>query len=125
MEKKKVLLVDDEINFLKLTKAILEMTGKYEVRTFSNAEAIISQTMKFEPDVILLDVLMPRINGVEACKMLKRNPKTRKIPIIVLSSLDTDKYKQIMYKLGAVDFIVKSIKKDDLIAKIEKASQFK
>ena len=123
MRKKKVLLIDDEINFLKLTKMGLEMTGRYEVRTFSNAEAIISQASKFKPDVILLDILMPRVNGVEACKMLKRTPETRKIPIIIVSSLDTDEDKQTMYKLGVVDFLVKPIKRDDLVARIEKALQ--
>lgn len=123
MGKRKVMIVDDEDSFLRVTKINLEKTGKYEVETISDATGIISRVKLFNPDIILLDILMPKMDGVEVCKMLNENPVGRRIPIITLSALDTDKDKQIMYKLGVVDFLVKPIEKDELVAKIERALQ--
>jgi len=125
MEKRRVMIVDDEEHFLKVTKINLERTDKYDVMTLSNAKDIISQVKIFKPDIILLDILMPKMDGVEVCKLLNKDPEGEKIPIITLSALDTDKDKLMMYKLGVVDFLVKPIEKSDLIAKIEKALQFK
>lgn len=125
MEKKKVMIVDDEIGFLKILKMNLEMTDKYEIMTLSSAKDIISQVQKFKPDIILLDIIMPKIDGVEACERLNENREGAKIPIISLSALDTDKDKLMMYKLGVVDFLTKPIDKDVLIGKIEKALQDK
>jgi len=125
MGKKRVMIVDDEEDFLKITKLNLEVTDKYEVITLSNAKDIIVQLEKFNPDVILLDILMPKVDGVEVCEMLNENPAGKKVPIIILSALDTDKDKLMMYKLGIADFLVKPIGKDGLIAKIEKVLQFK
>jgi len=117
--------VDDEIDFLKIAKINLEETGKYEVQTLSEAAGIISQVKSFNPDIILLDILMPKIGGVEACRMLKEDPAGRRVPIIILSALDTDKDQLMMYKLGVVDFLTKPIETDELISKIEKALQNK
>ena len=125
MEKKKVMIVDDEMDFLKITKINLENTGKYNVETMSDARDIMLRVRSFNPDIILLDILMPKIDGVEVCSMLNKDPAGKGIPIITLSALDTDKDKLMMYKLGVVDFLVKPIEKDELIAKIEKALQYK
>ena len=125
MGKKKVMMVDDEIGFLKITKINLEKTGKYEVMTLSSAKDIISQIRKFKPDIILLDILMQKIDGAETCEMLNKSPEGKNLPIIILSALDTDKDKLMMYKLGVVDFLIKPIEKDDLVAKIEKALECK
>jgi DNA-binding response OmpR family regulator len=125
MEKRKVMIVDDEEHFLKITKINLEKTGTYEVQTISDARDIISRVKSFNPDVILLDILMPKMDGAEVCKMLNEDPAFNRVPVITLSALDTDKDKLMMYKLGVVDFLVKPIEKDELIAKIEKALQYK
>jgi CheY-like chemotaxis protein len=125
MEKRKVMIVDDEEHFLKITKINLENTGKYNIETMSDARDIISRVKSFNPDVILLDILMPKMDGVEVCKMLNEDPAGGRIPIITLSALDTDKDRLTMYKLGVVDFLIKPIEKDELIAKIEKALQCK
>lgn len=125
MKKRKVLIVDDEEDFLKIVKFNLENTGNYEVLTLSDASGIIARVNSFYPDIILIDILMPKIDGAEACKMLNDDLAGRGIPIITLSALDTDKDKLMMYKLGVVDFLVKPIEKDELISKIEKALQYK
>lgn len=125
MEKRRIMVIDDEEHFLVITKINLEKTDKYEVMTVSDARNIISQIHKFKPDLILMDILMPKIDGVEICKMLNEDPEGKGIPIITLSALDTEKDKLMMYKLGVVDFLIKPIGKDDLINKIEKALKFK
>lgn len=120
MTKKKVMIVDDEEHFLKIAKINLEKTGKYEVETLSDATDIIARSRSFNPDIILLDILMPKTDGTEVCRMLKEDPVGKLIPVVTLSALDTNKDKQMMYKLGVVDFLIKPIGIEDLIAKIEK-----
>ena len=125
MGKIKVMIVDDEQDFLNIARINLESTGNYEVQTLSDAREIVSRVKSFNPDVMLLDILMPRMDGSEACEMLNADPAGRGIPIIILSALDTLKDKQRMYKLGIVDFLVKPIEKDELIAKINKVLEHK
>jgi len=124
-EKKKVLVVDDEADFLKIVKINLEETNNYEVLTLSSANDIISQVHIFKPDVILLDILMPGIKGIEACEMLNKDSMGERIPIIMLSALDKDTDKLKTFKAGVMDYLVKPVKKEVLISKIEKHLQFK
>ncbi|MBU1090570.1 MAG: response regulator [Candidatus Omnitrophica bacterium] len=120
MEKKKVMLVDDEEDFLRLTKLNLEETGKYEVLTLSSAKDLISVLHSFKPEIIILDLLMPKIGGIEACQMLNDDPVGQRIPLIILSALYKDVDKLKAYKLGVLDYIVKPVETDVLISKIEK-----
>ena len=131
MDKKKVMVVDDEKGFLTMMKLNLEETGQYEVMTLTSAEDILSQVSKFRPDIILLDVLMPKVGGVDACRMLSNDPISREIPIIIISALQKNKDQFRVYKLsgdelraddlGVVDYLVKPVQKNDVIAMIEKA----
>ena len=120
MGKKKVMIVDDEEYFLKTIKSIFEISGKFEVMDLLDAKDIISQVKIFKPDIILLDLLIAPIGGMEACEMLNDDPVTRTIPVVILSALDKDVDKLKAYKLGIVDYIEKPIKTEHLIAKIEK-----
>ena len=117
--------IDDEEDFLKIVKLNLVETDKYEVLTLSSVKDIISQVHSFKPDIILLDLLMPAVGGLEACEMLNNDPMGSNIPIIVLSALDKNMDKLKAYRLGVVDYLVKPIEKKDLIASIEKALQSK
>ena len=121
MDKKRILAVDDEEAFLKILKINLEKTGAYLVETMSDARDIIARVKAFKPDVILLDILMPQIDGIEVCVQLKDDAGTKPIPIITLSALDTENDRRKMYKQGVIDFLVKPIEKDELISRIEKA----
>ena len=123
--RKKVLVVDDETDFLKIVKINLEETNNYEVLTLSSANDIVSQVHIFKPDVILLDILMPGIKGIEACEMLNKDSMGKRIPIIMLSALDKDTDKLKTFKAGVMDYLVKPVKKEVLISKIEKHLQFK
>lgn len=121
MEKRRVLVVDDEENLRKLLKLNLEATGKFMVETLANVKDLLDTLHMFKPEVILLDMLMPGLGGLEACEMLNRDPLGQGVPIIVLSSLAKDGDKRAAYGKGVVDYLVKPIEKDDLVAKIEKA----
>jgi len=125
MPKHKILVVDDEVDFTKLIKSNLEETGKYEVLALLDANDIISQVHIFKPDIILLDIIMPGIKGIEVCEMLNNDVIGKAIPIIILSALDknVDKYKA--FRAGVVDYMGKPIGIEKLIAKIDKHIQFK
>ena len=107
MEKKKILVIDDEEQIANLLKLRLESAGEYEVKVLFEATDIIRQVRAFKPDVILLDLLMPDIGGLEACRRLNEDPVTYAIPIIVISALSKDIDKLKAYKLGIIDYIVK------------------
>ncbi|MFC1708656.1 PleD family two-component system response regulator [Candidatus Omnitrophota bacterium] len=123
MDKRKVMVIDDEQDVLQLTKLALEGTGEYEVLTLTDAKDIIGNLHKFKPDIILLDIRMPHIGGIEACEMLNKDSVGKNTPVIFVSILEADRDKLDAYKAGAVDYIAKSAEKEELIYKIEKALQ--
>jgi CheY-like chemotaxis protein len=125
MQKKKILVIDDEADLTRLLKTNLEGTGKYEVMTLPNANDIITQVHTFRPDIILLDILMPGIKGIEVCEILNQDIIGKYIPIIIISALakEADKYKA--YRVGVVDYMEKPIELERLIMKVDKYIQFK
>ncbi|RKY32810.1 MAG: hypothetical protein DRP74_01825 [Candidatus Omnitrophota bacterium] len=120
MEKRKIMVVNDELTFLQMMKLNLEETEKYEVLTLAGAKDILAHVEKFRPDVILLDLVMPTIGGLEACEMLNNHPIGKNTPIIVLTALDKDIDKLKAYKKGVVDYLVKPVETEKVVATIEK-----
>jgi CheY-like chemotaxis protein len=121
MGKSKVMVVDDEENFLKIIKLNLEGTGQYEVLTLSSAKNMLEELHRFKPDVILLDLLMPSIGGIEACEELNRDDLGSRTPVIVVSGIDKEQDKLKAYKRGVIDYLAKPIDLKTLIKVIEKA----
>ena len=124
-KKKKVMIVDDEVALLEIIKENLESTGKYEVQTLPDAKDIIQEVHHFAPDVILLDLLMPAVGGIEVCQMLNDDQTAKGIPDIVISALDKEADKLNAYEVGVIDYLVKPVKRDELLAKIEQALELK
>ena len=124
-KKRRVMLVDDEEDFLLLEKMNLEQTGKFEVKALSDAKGILYYLHGFKPDIILLDMLMPDVDGIEVCQMLNNDSLGKTIPIIIVSALHTQADQLRAYKMGVVDYIDKPMQIDELVAKIEKALQYK
>jgi len=83
-----VLVVDDELDILEMTRIMLESLG-FDVITASDGEKALEIVEEKNVDLILLDAVMPGVHGLDVCRMLKRNPKTRVIPIIIFSALGT------------------------------------
>ncbi|MFH1783233.1 MAG: response regulator [Candidatus Omnitrophota bacterium] len=120
----KIMIVDDETDFLKIAKLNLEETCGYQILALSNAKDIVREVNNFKPDVILLDLLMPAIGGLDACELLSNDPIGKGIPIVILSAVDKDMEKVKAYKAGVKDYLVKPIELDTLIEKIENVLTF-
>ena len=120
----KILVVDDEEKNVKLMEAMLLPRG-YEIVKAYNGEEALQQVEKESPDLILLDVMMPVINGFDVCKKLKDNTETRLIPIVIMTALDAveDRVKGI--EAGADDFLTKPVNRDELLARIQTSLRLK
>lgn len=120
MDKKKILIVDDQKDFLRVTKLNLEQTGKYEVMAEHNATKALKIAYDFKPDLIILDVYMPEIDGIDLAKIFKSDKNLKNIPIIYLTALATrrDVVEKHGY-VGAYPFLSKPVSKRELIVCIE------
>ena len=115
---KKVLIVDDEEGFLALLRQALEERG-YEVATAVNAIDAGIEISGNLPSLILMDIKMPGINGFQACVALKKNPKTKDIPIIIISAMADESDISMAKKIGVEDYFVKPIDIEKLISRLK------
>ena len=114
-----VMLVDDDATNRNLVSEILDLCGYESIQASSGAEALTILTDQ-AVDVILLDIMMPDMDGWEFCKHLKQSINLSHIPIIMLTALVDDESRQKSFDVGADDFISKPFKMDDLVSRIEK-----
>ena len=117
MAKGKILVVDDEVNITQILEFSIGAEG-YEVVTAANGEEAIEKARREQPDLIILDVMMPRIDGYEACRILKTNPLTKNIPVVLLTAKGRDIDKRLGYEVGATDYIVKPFGPNKLVDRI-------
>lgn len=115
--KKKILIINDDRDVRELNQIILETAG-YATIEATNGKNGIQLAKEKIPDLILLDILMPEMNGFETCKQLKIEPLTSDIPVIFLSSLTSPKDKIEGLKCGGVDFINRIIDRGELLARV-------
>lgn len=113
-----ILLVDDQPDNLRLLSTLLSERG-YEPRGVINGQMAIKAAKSSQPDLILLDIIMPQIDGYEICEQLKADHKTREIPVIFISAKDETIDKVRAFALGAVDYITKPFHVDEVLARIE------
>ena len=121
MKNKTVLLIEDDRFLLKIYSNRLKLK-KYDVFMASEGEEGIRMALDKKPDIILLDIMLPKMDGFEVLEQLKDNVKTKKIPVIILSNLSQKKDKETADLLGAVDFLVKTDVSLDTI--IDKVNQY-
>jgi len=114
----RILVVDDDPIALKLVSSILTAQG-YRIATVQGPKESLSILADQTFDLVLLDVLMPEIDGYELCRRLRKNPKTSELPIILLTALDTLEQKMRGFDAGADDYIAKPFEPKELIARIE------
>ncbi|WP_199249315.1 sensor histidine kinase [[Phormidium] sp. ETS-05] len=115
---KNILVVDDTPDNVRLLAAILTELG-YEVRKALNGPRAIAAVQAALPDLILLDITMPEMNGYQVCQQLKADAKTRDIPVIFISALDDVIDKQKAFDVGGADYIVKPFQGAEVILRIE------
>ncbi|HCC04800.1 TPA: two-component system response regulator [Patescibacteria group bacterium] len=120
MYKKKILLAEDNQFILRSFKHLLSEQG-YEVDTVCDGALVVSIVKEFQPDVLVLDLILPNINGFDILKELRSSKEFDTLPIIVATSLGQNEDKEIVMNLGATDYIIKSqITGKDLVDKITK-----
>ena len=120
-EGKTILLVDDDLTLREMYEERLKMEG-FNIVQATNGEEALQKAGEVKPSIILLDIMMPKVNGFDVLKSLKANAEMKDIPVIVLTALIQDVDRVQGKKLGAVDYIVKSeTMPGEVIAKIKNA----
>jgi len=120
-EGKVILLVDDDLTLREMYEERLKAEG-FEIVQANNGEEALSRAKEVKPNVIMLDIMMPKINGFDVLKELKSDPELKDIPVIMLTALIQEVDRIQGKKLGAFDYIVKSeTMPGEVIAKIKSA----
>ena len=107
MEIRKVLLAEDDEDIQKVARMSLQFQAQWEVVVVSNGQECLDKVRTERPDLILLDAMMPRVDGYEACRRLKADPATRHIPVIFLTAKAQESGIRKGLALGAVGYLVK------------------
>jgi two-component system alkaline phosphatase synthesis response regulator PhoP len=118
MHKGKILVVDDEVYILHILEFSLGAEG-FEVITANNGAIAVEKAMQEKPDLIVLDIMMPVLDGYETCRRLKREPETKHIPVILLTAKGREADKRLGFEVGAVDYVVKPFSPNRLIGRVE------
>ena len=119
--KKKVLIVDDEPNVRRLLHSILNKN--FAVFEAEDGQEAVDMTNAQQPDVILMDMMMPKMDGLTACLMIKKNPDTKKIPVIMVTAIGFELNIKLSQQMGASGYVTKPFSPQDLLAKIAEVLQ--
>jgi two-component system phosphate regulon response regulator PhoB len=119
MPKETILAVDDEEDVLELVRYNLDKNG-YKVQTAASGEEAIEKARAKLPDLIILDIMLPGINGLDVCKKLKSDPKTEKIPVIMLTAKGEESDIVTGLEIGADDYIAKPFSPKVLVARVRR-----
>jgi len=117
MTKKKILVVEDEAELTGAIQIRLEQAG-YEVLIAYDGQDALEKARTENPDLIVLDLMLPKIDGYKVCRMLKFDEKYKKIPVVMLTARAQEKDENLGYEVGADAFITKPFKYQVLLAKI-------
>jgi DNA-binding response OmpR family regulator len=118
MAQKKILVVDDEADLVETVRFVLELQG-FNVLVSYNGEDALNQARKEIPDLILLDIMLPKLDGYKVCRLLKFDERYKHIPILMLTAKTQDKDKIIGRETGADEYITKPFEMDELIEKVK------
>ncbi len=124
MARKRVLLVDDEASLTQILQYALESTGSYEVRALNRAVRALATARDFHPDVIVLDVMMPDLDGGSLAAQLEEDTELRRIPIVFLTAITTRE--EIVDSHGAIAgriFLAKPIDLHELLTCLERCTE--
>ena len=119
MAKKKILIVEDEESLLKLESILLTSKG-YDVRGVANGQEALDAIAEEKPDLVLLDIMLPEIDGFEVCQRIKDDPATRDVPVIMLTAKKSREDMARGEKVGADWYITKPFKSAMVIETIQR-----
>lgn len=114
----KILVVDDDLTVTQLLEALLTMEG-HEPAALNDSTKAMDMIKTFHPDMILLDLMMPDLNGFDLCEILRQDPEYAGIPVMVVSALDDPASREKALQCGAMDYITKPFDVDFLLRKIK------
>ena len=117
MPKKRILIVDDEVDLVELVKLRLEANG-YEVMVAGDGQSGLDKARTEKPDLIVLDVMLPKIDGYKVCRMLKFDEKYRHIPIIMFTARAQESDRKTGEQVGADAYITKPFEPEALLSKM-------
>lgn len=120
MTRKKILLVDDAETILMMERMILNKAG-YDLLTAKDGEEAVTKAVAERPDLILMDVVMPKLNGFEACKQLRGHERTKAIPIIMVTTRGEAQNVENGFESGCDDYITKPINSLEVLSKVKSA----
>ena len=118
MPKELIFAVDDEVHIQQLVKFNLEASG-YKVITYDNGESLLEEVKSSLPDLIILDLMLPGIDGLEVCRQLRTIPCTKNTPIIMLTAKSEEFDKVLGLELGADDYLAKPFSVRELVARVK------
>ncbi len=118
IEQSSILIVDDTVENLRLVSRILK-EQTYRIRIANNGERALKSVQANPPDLILLDIMLPDIDGYEVCRRLKADARTHDIPVIFISALDQVFDKVTAFNMGGVDYITKPFQRAEVLARIQ------
>ncbi len=116
-EQSDILAVDDNPDNLRLLAGILKKMN-FKVRPAKDGQTALKSAISNPPDLILMDILMPGMDGYETCTHMKADNRTREIPVIFVSALDASLDKVKAFKVGGVDYVSKPFNEEELLARI-------
>lgn len=115
--KARLLVVDDEsFNFTFYTHVLGE---QFELKYAQSGEQCLKEALTFHPDVIMLDVCMPGLDGFDTCRILKNTPETKDIPILMVSGLESEAAKKHAFEVGCDGFFVKPLAVNELMERLQ------
>ena len=117
MEKEKVLVVDDEENIRRLLRSMLG--NKYIVLEAKDGKAAIDIARSQKPDIILMDIMMPNMDGYTACHTIKQDPASKMIPVIMVTAVGQELNKKLAQEMGADGYITKPFSADELLRQVK------
>jgi two-component system alkaline phosphatase synthesis response regulator PhoP len=118
MSSKKILVVDDEVDLVETVRFPLELEG-FNVLVSYNGEDALTQARKENPDLIILDLMLPKLDGYKVCRLLKFDERYKHIPILMLTAKTQEKDKILGKETGADEYITKPFEMDDLMEKVK------
>jgi len=119
MSHKKILIVDDEPNIVISLEFLMQQSG-YEVAIARNGEEAMEKIASFEPDLVLLDIMLPLLNGFEVCQRMRENPQWNRTKVIMLSAKGREIDVSKGIALGADAYVTKPFSTKDLIAQVQR-----
>jgi DNA-binding response OmpR family regulator len=117
--RRKVLVVEDDPDQLEVTRLSLKAAG-FAIGTAANGIDALKKARTVSPDLILLDVMMPGLDGFAVCETLRGNPATASIPILMLTGLCSHISQLVAFESGATDYLIKPFHPEELVSKVEK-----